>query len=128
MPYGAFLAAVRQRCGYGPDEAERITELVVSVLGQRLTAEAAEHLGDQLPAPLAELMGDAQARPQNWGVREFVAHIAEASDTDEATAEEGARAVLTTVAEQVSGGELNKLLSRLPSGYAELFGHPELAR
>jgi hypothetical protein len=34
---------------------------------------------------------------------------------------------MTVVAETISGGELNKLISRLPAGYAELFGHPELA-
>jgi uncharacterized protein (DUF2267 family) len=59
-------------------------------------------------------------------VREFIAHIAQATGDDEASAEVHAHAVLSTLAEQVTGGEENKLLSQLPSGYAYLFGHPEL--
>jgi hypothetical protein len=35
--------------------------------------------------------------------------------------------VLSTVAAAVSGGELNQVLSQLPSGYAVLFGKPALA-
>ncbi|MCF6525227.1 DUF2267 domain-containing protein [Streptomyces sp. JJ36] len=127
MPYGEFLATVRERGGYAPDEAERSTEAVVGALGRRLPAGAAEHLGEQLPQRLAELLGDAQARAETWGVHEFVAHVAEASGTDEPTAEEHSRTVLSTLADRISGGELNKVLGRLPSGYAELFGHPELS-
>lgn len=35
--------------------------------------------------------------------------------------------MLSTVADAVSGGELDQLLSQLPSGYAPLFGKPDLA-
>jgi hypothetical protein len=35
--------------------------------------------------------------------------------------------VLSTVADAVSGGELNQILSRLPAGYAALSGKPALA-
>jgi uncharacterized protein (DUF2267 family) len=126
MPYEQFLAAVRERGGYTTDDAERVTGAVVATLGDRLTAEAAEHLADQLPMPLAEILGDARAAPHNWGVREFVGRVAELTGDDETSAEVHARAVLSALADQVSGGERNKLLSRLPSGYAELFGFPEL--
>nr|WP_324609600.1 DUF2267 domain-containing protein [Streptomyces sp. NRRL S-340] len=43
------------------------------------------------------------------------------------TAEWDAGAVLTTVADTVSGGELNQIISRLPSGYAVPFGEADLA-
>ena len=43
------------------------------------------------------------------------------------TAQQDSGAVLSTVAKAVSGGELNQLLSHLPSGYAVMFGKPELA-
>jgi hypothetical protein len=35
--------------------------------------------------------------------------------------------VLSTLADAISGGELNQLLSQLPSGYATLFGRPGLS-
>lgn len=126
MPYGAFLATVREHGGYGTDEAERATETVLSVLGRRLTPETAEHLSEQLPAPLAQLLQDSPARPQDWGAEEFTTHIAEATGVEHEAAAGYARVVLGTVAEHISGGELNKLLSQLPSNYAALFGHHEL--
>lgn len=48
--------------------------------------------------------------------------------TGASTAGWDASAVLSTVAEAISGGELNQLLSVLPSGYAALFGKPELGQ
>ncbi|MEE4420277.1 hypothetical protein [Streptomyces bugieae] len=42
------------------------------------------------------------------------------------TAEWDARAVLCTVAEAGSGGELNQVLGRPPSGHAVFFGKPGL--
>lgn len=47
--------------------------------------------------------------------------------THPATAEWDASAVLTTVADVIIGGQLNQILSVLPSGYATLFGKPDLA-
>ncbi|AXK31660.1 DUF2267 domain-containing protein [Streptomyces armeniacus] len=127
MPYEAFVATVRERGSYESGEAKEVAEAVIAALGRRLTPEAAEHLGDQLPPPLAEVLAQAPARSETWGVEEFCAHIAALLGTDTETAEEYARTVLTAVADQVTGGELNKVISRLPSGYAAFFGHPELA-
>jgi uncharacterized protein (DUF2267 family) len=127
MDYGTFLATVRERGDYADDEAERVTMAVFATLGDRLAPASAEHLADQLPMELAEIINDAQAAPHTWGVREFVHHVAQATGDDERAAERHARTVLSTLGEQVSGGELNKLVSQLPSAYAELFGHPELA-
>ncbi|OEV03212.1 DUF2267 domain-containing protein [Streptomyces oceani] len=127
MEHDAFLAAVRERGAYDQDEARSATVGVLAMLGRRLPPESAEHLADQLPGSLGEILGDAQARSETWGVQEFLARIAQATGVDETSAEEEARAVLSTVGETVSGGELNKVLGRLPAGYAALFGHPELA-
>jgi uncharacterized protein (DUF2267 family) len=38
-----------------------------------------------------------------------------------------ASAVLSRLADAISSGELNQLLSQLPSGYATLFGRPGLS-
>jgi uncharacterized protein (DUF2267 family) len=55
-------------------------------------------------------------------VHEFVHQVARAAADDEETAHRHAEVVLTTLADTVSGGELNKL----PVGYAALLGHTEL--
>lgn len=127
MSYGAFLATVRERGGYNPDEAEKVTRAVLTALGTRLTAESAGHLADQLPEPLADMLNDAQAAARDWDVRTFISHIAQATGDDEGAAEAHAQAVLSTLAEQIDGGERHELLGRLPSEYAGLFGYPEPA-
>ncbi|MEU4684990.1 DUF2267 domain-containing protein [Streptomyces xinghaiensis] len=127
MPYGAFLAAVRERGGYSADEADRVTRAVLTALGTRLTPDIAGHLADQLPEPLADMINDAEAAARDWGVRTFVAHVAEATGEDEEGAEVAARAVLSTLADRIGRGERDALLSRLPAEYAGLFGYPELA-
>ncbi|KRV50560.1 hypothetical protein AQ490_15955 [Wenjunlia vitaminophila] len=125
MKYGEIVAAVRDRDEYAADEAGRITEAVVATLGRRLTPASAEHLADQLPPELAEALNQAEAAPQNWGVTEFIHHVAEATGDDERIADMHARAVLSVLGEDVSGGEVNKLISQLPSGFAQYFGWPD---
>jgi uncharacterized protein (DUF2267 family) len=41
--------------------------------------------------------------------------------------ERDASAVLSTVADAVTGGQLNQVLTQLQPGYATLFGKPELS-
>src|SRR4051812_26877185 len=59
MKYGQFIATVRDTGDYsGREEAERVTEAVLTVLRERLPEESADHLAAQLPEPLDELMRD----------------------------------------------------------------------
>lgn len=127
MSYGEFLATVRQRGEYQAEKAPQITEAVLGTLAQRLPPVSAEHLADQLPAPLDEIVSAAEnTSGRYWGVEEFVRHVAERADEDEETAETDTRVVFSVLADQISGGEMNKVLSQLPTGYAELFGYSEL--
>jgi uncharacterized protein (DUF2267 family) len=129
MNYDQFVAAVRDRGEY-PDrsQAEEVTTWVLEVLARRLTREEADDLAAQLPAPLAKALQRRDGQPaQTFGVEEFLRQVAERIGARPGTAEWDASAVLSTLAEAVSGGQLNQLLSQLPSGYAPLFGKPELA-
>lgn len=123
-----FLARVRELGEYeNQREAERVTTAVLSVLATRLPGTTVEKLAAQLPEPLREGFREAgQPEPEAFGVEEFHRQVAELVGGRTLTAEQDAGAVLTTVAEAVSGGELNQLLSLLPSGYATMFGKPEL--
>lgn len=79
-------------------------------------------------APLGQM--PATAKPEqtgSFGIEEFHRRVAERTGARPRTAEWDACAVLTTLAEAVSGGELNQILSRLTSGYAVLFGKADLA-
>ncbi|RKN37080.1 DUF2267 domain-containing protein [Streptomyces hoynatensis] len=131
MSYGEFIATVRERGEYPVDEAERIVEAVLATLGERLPEVSAQHLADQLPDGVADIVenvsGAEGGAGRSWGVEEFISQVAETADEDEETAETDTRVVFSAIADQVSGGEMNKLLSQLPTGYAELFGYSELA-
>ncbi|HZG06533.1 MAG TPA: DUF2267 domain-containing protein [Streptomyces sp.] len=129
MRYDEFLARVRDLGEYADhDEAEHITRAVLEVFAPRITAGEVEDLAAQLPGPLGDVLRDNRAgRPETFGLEEFYRRVAERTGARPRTAEWDASAVLSTVAEAISGGELNQVLSQLPSGYAVLFGKPELS-
>lgn len=122
-----FLGKVRDRGEYADrEETQQVTRSVLSLLGRRIGSEEAKDLAAQLPADLGDaLISDAAA--EGYGEEEFLRRLAEMVGATTETARWDASAVLTTVAEAVTGGQLNQLLSRLPSGYAVLFGKPDLA-
>lgn len=128
MRYDEFLARVRERGEYTDQgEAATITEAVLGVLAQRITPGEVDDLASQLPGPLGQIRADTKQRPERFGIEEFHRRVAERIGARPRTAEWDASAVLTTVADTVSGGELNQILSQLPSSYALLFGKPDLA-
>ncbi|MGI5347700.1 DUF2267 domain-containing protein [Streptomyces sp. CA-250714] len=130
MRYDEFLAQVRERGEYqNRAEAEEVTRAVLSVLASRITPVKTQELAAQLPGPLGPIVAEAgEEPPETYGVEQFCAHVAELTNARPRTAEWDASAVLSTLADAVSGGELNQLLSQLPSGYAALFGKVELSR
>jgi uncharacterized protein (DUF2267 family) len=60
-------------------------------------------------------------------VTEFLRRVAAATGAPERAAEWDTSAVPCTLAEAISGGELNHVLTRPPSGFATLFGKPSLS-
>ncbi|MGW0086492.1 DUF2267 domain-containing protein [Streptomyces sp. NPDC003393] len=124
MKCDEFLARVRERGEfYSQDEAQKITEDVLGVLAKRIGPDEVDDLASELPMPLGRTLTDAKReRAETFGIEEFYHRVAERTGARPRTAQWDASAVLTTVADVVSGGELNQVISRLPSGYAPLFG------
>jgi len=129
MKYDGFLARVRERGEYhNQEEAADVSASVLQVLAQRISPGEVEDLASQLPDPLGQVLHDAlpqQAR--SFGIEEFYRRVAVRTGARPRTAQWDASAVLTTVADAVTGGELNQIISQLPSGYAVLFGKADLA-
>jgi uncharacterized protein (DUF2267 family) len=127
MRHDEFLARVRERGGYADQaDAERAARAVLGLLAERLAGGEAKDLAAQLPRELQDALADAPAG-DSFGVDEFVRRLADRMSTTQEAARWDASAVLTTVAEAVSGGEVNQVLTQLQSGYAEVFGKPDLA-
>jgi uncharacterized protein (DUF2267 family) len=123
MKYDEFLAAIRERGEYTDiAEAERVARVILSAFAARLNPDEVDDLAAQLPPEAAEMLS-----VQRFGVEEFLRRVAAGTGATERTAEWDAGAVLSTVADAVSGGELNDVLTQLPSGYAALFGRLGLA-
>jgi uncharacterized protein (DUF2267 family) len=129
MKYDQFVSVVRDRGEYGSAaEAATVAKSVLRVFAGRINSGEADDLAAQLPPPLDEaLRSGSQERAESYGVEEFCRRIARRTGARPSTAEWDASAVLSTVGDAVSGGELNQLLSQLPAGYANLFGQVGLA-
>lgn len=129
MKYHEFLAKIRQFGEYeSQEEAERVTRTVLGVLGARLTGSEAKDLAAQLPDQMSDVLLVQSEPGQPLGVEEFLSEVAKRlGGASTETARWDASAVLTTVAQGIEGGQLNHVLSQLPTHYAPLFGHPELA-
>lgn len=127
MTHDEFLGTVRERGQYADRaETERVTAAVLGLLGSRLTPGEAEDLAAQLPQGTKDAVLDTSGSQDGFGVEEFVDKLAERLGSTRETARWDASAVLSTVADSITGGQLNQVLSQLQSGYAELFGKPEL--
>jgi uncharacterized protein (DUF2267 family) len=127
MRYDEFLCRVKERGEYADmQEAEAVARTVLGRLAERLDPGEADDLAAQLPVPAAAMLVSREGPAEAFGVREFLDRVAVATNATEATAQWDVSAVLTTVAEAVSGGELNDVLTQLPSGYAVLFGKPTM--
>ncbi|MFD7996158.1 DUF2267 domain-containing protein [Streptomyces mexicanus] len=129
MQHHEFLARVRELGEYdSQDEAEKVTEAVLGVLAQRISPGEVEDLASQLPAPLGQTLAEAKPeQAESFGIEDFYRRVADRTGARPRTAEWDAGAVLTTLAGAISGGELNQILSQLPSGFAVLFGKADLA-
>ncbi|MCW3842553.1 DUF2267 domain-containing protein [Micromonospora yasonensis] len=125
MKYEEFVARVRERGEYdSAAEAQQVISVVVTCLAERLQPDEARQLGAQLPTELRDALASAVGGGLRVGVTEFLRKVSDGTGATERTAEWDASAVLSTIAEAVTGGELNDVLTQLPSGYAVLFGRP----
>jgi uncharacterized protein (DUF2267 family) len=97
------------------------------VLGERLAGNEPKDLAAQLPAGIGEFVAVGVDSAESFGVEEFRRRIAAALNGSAETANWDASAVLCTVTEVITGGQLNQILSQLQPAYAPLFGKPELS-
>jgi uncharacterized protein (DUF2267 family) len=128
MTYEEFLATVRRHGGPSDDaHADQASRIVLASLGKRLAGGEPRDLASQLPRELQDpLLEHTGAAETSDDLDEFLRRIAEKEgygcSPEEARAH--ARAVLGTITEFVSAGEVNNLRSQLPAGYAPLFEQP----
>lgn len=102
---------------------------MLTALGSRMIGDEARDLSDQLSVPIRDALAErAGRRGRAVSTDEFLREVAQQVGTaSPETARWDASAALSTLAEVLTSGAGNQLISQLPDGHAPLFGHPELA-
>lgn len=124
MKYDEVLAAVRQNSDLADnDQAEKVTRATLELIGQRLSGGEPTELAAQLPPELQDTLAPHTGEAETFDVEEFLQRLAR-SEGDDVTPEQArnhARAVLSTLARFVTGGELDDVRSQLPNDFTPLF-------
>lgn len=127
MQYAEFLTRVQKNANLASkEEAERITRVVLSTLGEPLYRTARAKLVAQLPKELKDIPFQSQP-PENipmdadtYPVDEFYQRVRARADVSLAMAEQHAKAVMQVVAEAVTPAVINDVLDDLPESYQAL--------
>ena len=127
MQYEKFIQRVEEKLGPGqlegsdPAQTELAVNATLSTLGERLEGGAAQSLAAQLPGGAREaLESKAGERAEDFNLTEFYQRIAEKEGSDVSTATIHAAAVMQTVDEAVTTGEISDVLSQLPNEFGGL--------
>ncbi|WP_035791324.1 DUF2267 domain-containing protein [Kitasatospora mediocidica] len=123
----AFLDAVQERGDYDtPHEAERVTRVVLALLGAHLVGDVRAQLAARLPETLALILLNPLQAAEPLSPERFVrATAAWIEGATETTALWDIGAVLSTAADAVGEDLTQRVLLQLPPGYGHLFGRPE---
>ncbi len=129
MTFEQMLEKVRYEGAYPTRErAEKAVRLVVSGLGRQLTGDERVDLASRLPLEAARILTEQipDALPlTGWA---FVKDLAARSGAPLASTRWDAGTVLAAVAAAAGSELLTRILRRLPSGYAHLFGRTGLVQ
>ncbi|WP_316743186.1 DUF2267 domain-containing protein [Streptomyces sp. MK7] len=109
-------------------EAERVTRIVLSVLGGHVTGEERVDLAQALPREAAQVIASQIPATRPLTAPEFVeAAAARIEGSTPATARWDVSSVLSVLADTLDPNLLNRILTQLPPGYALLFGRADLS-
>ncbi|MBP2583162.1 uncharacterized protein (DUF2267 family) [Streptomyces sp. PvR006] len=128
-PYSPMLERVRYEGAYPTlERADEAVQSVLAALGRQLVGDERVDLAARLPVEAALVLTaqiPAVTPLTGW---EFVKDLAQRTGSTPAGARWNVGAVLAAVS-QLAGPELlDRIIDRLPSGYALLFGKAELAQ
>jgi uncharacterized protein (DUF2267 family) len=132
MRYHEFIDRVRERANLeGRDDAIRITRATLATLGEFIDKTERSNLAAQIPNELKEFLYAEKPPLEEAGrpidkpdLEEFYTRVIARADLDRRDIEPQAKAVIETLQEAVSSGEIKDVLHDLPGDYAELFRNP----
>jgi uncharacterized protein (DUF2267 family) len=117
QPFGVdeFLRRVAEREGVDPRTAEQHAGAVFLALGRALGRDELDDVLAQLPQEYGPLLRWAPGpHPHIVTLEELLEHVRRHGGLDEASARRATEAVLETLGERISRGEVEDLLAQLP--------------
>ncbi|MFD4628283.1 DUF2267 domain-containing protein [Streptomyces sp. NPDC058284] len=123
----AFLDQVKERGEYeSVREAERVSRVVLALLGAHLVGRVRAELAARLPEAFALILLNPLQSAEPLSPERFVrATAAWIEGSTEATATWDVSAVLSTAADAAGDDLMRQILLQLPAGYDLLFGRPQ---
>ena len=122
MNFHEFVNNVQEQAGCREkDEALKAIQATLGTLGERLFHGEAEQLAAQLPRERQQYLMEVKEHSK-FEVDEFVQKIGNREGIDREKAEVHAKAVISVLCRAVSRGEIQDVISQLPTGLKKLFG------
>lgn len=127
MHYSDFIQQVRKSTYLSQEEAQRMTEIVLATLGERLSAKERMDVASQLPKEMKIFLfshlppHDFHGGVDRFPAEDFYHRVHSRSHMGFAAAKKLSKAVLQVLTEAISSGELQDLLEELPHRNRELF-------
>jgi uncharacterized protein (DUF2267 family) len=109
-----FLDRVAKRGGVDLATAERYTRAVFTALGRTVSRKEFDDMVAELSRDYARFLPRGP-RVDVLGADDFIRRVAERAGLDTERARHATHAVLTALAERISGGEVEDLVARLPT-------------
>ncbi|MFE1440026.1 DUF2267 domain-containing protein [Streptomyces sp. NPDC058739] len=128
--WSRLVESVRESGQYATrHEAERVTRIVLSLLGAQVTGDERVALAGRLPEEAARLVAAQIPVAQPLTAPRFVDMVAaRVEGATSATARWDVSSVLGSLPPVIGNGLTSRLLAALPHGYALLFGRADLRR
>lgn len=101
------------------DGARKAIEATFGTLRQRLLGNEPKNLASQLPPEIADPL-DGEGGGEDFSITEFYERVAQKEGVSREEATTHSRAVMATVQEMVSSGELEDVREQLKGEFAEL--------
>ena len=134
MEYGEFIKQVQDRAELASAEAAAAAvRATLGTLGEMLSPKERRDLAAELPKELKDALtiwmerpAREKSRPHRFELEEFYHRVAARSDVRYPAAIKHSQAVMQTLQQAVSQGEITDAIRELPDGYEELLtGRPK---
>ncbi len=121
MKFDEFAGKVQHKAKLAStDEALAVIRATLQTLSERLAGQEPQNLAAQLPDELGRYL-DVPGKGERFSVKEFFERVSKREGVDLPLSVYHARAVIDTIQEAVSAGEIENLRAQLPDEWQEIF-------